>query len=305
MLVPGPTASGAAPDGTSSDRVIWTWAQQRIWHQCAQRLRHRIDRTRFVALGLATAAAALAVAAVQVAGLSSGAGRTLAATAAVSAGLGTMVQRRAGTAQVQAWSRARDVCAGLKSEVYAYLAGGSRYIGDDRERELGKRTRAIVADAADLEHLSRGITPDREPVPAVADVASYLTQRVNAEIDHHLRPTAVRCQQRVGRLRAAGAVLGAVAVILASVAATFGVAGPAAWVPVVTTAGACVAAYTAAAGYDQVIVAFLRTAQRLEQLRDGRVDTPSGSSAFVDECESTIASQGRGWMAHWVTDPEP
>ena len=306
-LVPGPglTTASQAPGGTSSDRVIWTWAQQRMWHQTTRRLRHRIVRARSVALGLVIAAAALSVAAVQILGLGSGAGRTFAATAALSAALGTMTQRRAGTAQVQAWARAREACEGLKSEVYAYLAGGSRYAGDDRERTFGERTRAIVADAADLEHFSRGITPDREPVPAVTDIASYLTQRVDAQIDGHYRPTAARNQRRVRRLRAAGAVLGAITVILAGVAATFGVAWPAAWVPVMTTAGACVVAHAAAAGYDQVIVASLRTAQHLDLLRDARVDTSIGNAAFVDDCETAITNQARGWMAHWTAAPEP
>ena len=102
------------------DALSWALAQQRVWSQTASALKSRIDRAR--ALALAIAAATLAVAAVQVAGLSSWAGRTLAAAAAISAGLGPMSQRRAGTGQIQAWTRARTASEGLKTEVYAYLA---------------------------------------------------------------------------------------------------------------------------------------------------------------------------------------
>ena len=82
------------------------WAQQRVWSETANCLKHRIETARRAALALGIAAAVLAVAAVQLAGVSSAAGRTLGLLAGVSAGLASALQRRAGTRQVAAWTRA-------------------------------------------------------------------------------------------------------------------------------------------------------------------------------------------------------
>jgi SMODS and SLOG-associating 2TM effector domain 1/Protein of unknown function (DUF4231) len=286
----------------SGEPVALAWAQQRVWSQTADRLKQRIDLARSVALGLAIAAATLAVAAVQVADFSSWAGRTLAVAAAISAGLAPMSQRRAGTDQIQAWTRARSASEGLKTEVFAYLAGGSAYTGDDRERHLGERTRGIVADVADLQRHSLDITPDDKPVPVVTGIDSYITERVNDQITRYYRPTAAKYVQRVRRLRAAGNLLALIAVVLAALAASFDVAGLTGWVPVVTTVGTSVVAYIAAARYDHMIIVFLRTAQRLEHLRSSRADTPTGNAAFIDACENAISIENQGWMARWVTE---
>jgi hypothetical protein len=286
----------------SAEPLIWAWAQQRVWSQTANRLKRRIDRARSVALGLAIAAATLAAGAVQLADLASWVGPTLAAAAAISAGLGPIGQRRAGTDQIRSWIRARSASEGLKTEVYACLAGGSRYIGDEPERRLGERTADIVASVADLQRHSLGITPDTKPLPAVVGIDSYITERVNAQIDGYYRPKAASFEHRVRRLRAVGDGLAVIAVVFAAVAASFHVPALAAWVPVVTTVGTSMVAYLAAARYDYLIVEFLRTAQRLEQLRGSYPRDPSASASFVDDCEDAISIENQGWMARWVTD---
>jgi hypothetical protein len=108
----------------------------------------------------------------------------------------------------------------------------------------------------------------------------------------------------VKRLRTVGdllAVVAVVAVVFAAVAASFDVAGLAAWVPVATTAGTSVVAYVAAARYDHQIIEYLRTAQQLDGLLGSRMDTPTGNAAFVDACEGVISIENQGWMARWVS----
>ena len=285
-----------------SQQLSWAWAQQRVWSQTANAMKSRIDRARTLGLGLAIGAATLAVAAVQLAGLSSWAGRSLAAAAAISAGLGPISQRRAGTDQVQAWTRARSASEGLKTEVYAYLAGGSTYTGADRERRLGERTRGIVADVADLQWHALGITADDKPVPAVSGIDSYITERVNDQIEGYYRPKAAGYVRRVARLRNVADLLAVISVVFAAMAAAFDIEGLAALVPVVTTVATSVVAYVAAARYDHMIVEFLRTAQRLEQLAGSQADTPTEPAAFVDACEAAISIENQGWMARWVSD---
>jgi len=65
----------------------------------------------------------------------------------------------------------------------AYLAGGSTFNGEDRERYLGERTRGIVADVADLEWHSLGITLTQ---PCVSRL------RMPGHLLHPFRPVSKR-----------------------------------------------------------------------------------------------------------------
>ena len=88
--------------------------------------------------------------------------------------------------------------------------------------------------------------------------------------------------------------------VLAAVAAAFQIERAAAWVPVVTTVGASLVAYVAAARYDHMVIEYLRTAQRLEHLRREYLDNPAGdAAAFIDACEAAISVENQAWMAGW------
>src|SRR5207244_11217370 len=73
-------SSGAIGEATTyipDSNLTYAWNQQRIWSQTANRLKRGINTARRAALVLGIAAAVLAVAAVQAAGISSGGGRVL------------------------------------------------------------------------------------------------------------------------------------------------------------------------------------------------------------------------------------
>jgi hypothetical protein len=100
----------------------------------------------------------------------------------------------------------------------------------------------------------------------------------------------------VRRLRTVGGLLGVTAVVLAALAAAFQIGGLAVWVPVVTT----IATYIAAARYDHLVIEYLRTAQRLQHLRQDHLDHPtSDPAAFVEACEAAISVENQAWMARW------
>jgi SMODS and SLOG-associating 2TM effector domain 1/Protein of unknown function (DUF4231) len=292
-------ANGHGPD-VITPALAYAWAQQRIWSETANRLKHGLEAARRAALVLGIAAAILAVAAVQLAGVSSAAGRVLGLLAGVAAGLAPAFQRRAGTRQVAAWTRARSASEGLKSEVYEYLAGGSAYTGADRDQQLGSRSRAILGGVSDLLRHAAGIQPDSKPLPDVSGVDSYLAQRVNPQIDRYYKPKAARYQKLASRLRLAGEILGGIAVLLGAAAASFGARTVVDWVPVVTTVAASLTAFIAASRYDHQIVEFLRTAQQLEYLRDSRVEAAMTDSDFIDACEDVISIENQGWMTNWA-----
>lgn len=286
-----------------TDALDRAWTEQRRWSLTAVRLRHRIARARLLALCLAIATAVVAVAAVQIAGVAPWAGRTLAAVGAVTAGVGTIVQRRVGTAQVSAWTRARSASEGVKSEVYRRLAGGHSYAAGDPDSTLAEQTGKVLDGVSDLQRHTLGITLDAKPTPDVHDVDTYVTQRVNDQIERYYRPRASAYERRVRRLRVAGDVAGIVAVLLGAVAAAFEVTSLAAWVPVVTTVGTALVAHIAASRYDHQIIEFLRTADQLEHLRDNRLRHSTSDAEFVDACEDVISIENQGWMTRW-NEPE-
>jgi len=284
----------------TTPNLAYAWAQQRIWSETANRLKHGLETARRAALVLGIAAAILAVAAVQLAGVSSAAGRVLGLLAGVTAGLAPALQRRAGTRQVAAWTRARSAAEGLKSEVYEYLTGGSAYTAADRDQQLGSRSRAILRGVSDLLLHAAGIQPDSKPLPDVSGVDSYIAERVNHQIDRYYKPKAARYRTLASRLRLAGEILGGIAVLLGAAAASFGARTVVDWVPVVTTVAASLTAFIAASRYDHQIVEFLRTAQQLEYLRDSRVEAGMTDSDFIDACEGVISIENQGWMTNWA-----
>jgi hypothetical protein len=282
-----------------SDAVRRVWADQRRWSTVANRLKSRIDRARRVGLWLGILAAASAVAAVQVDDDVSWLGRALSAIAAISAGISAgLIRSRTSTAAIRDWTRARSASEGLKSEVYQRLAGSSEYTGTEPDQQLADTARQILDDVSDLAPQLLTVTADDRPPPAVSDLGSYIALRVDDQIDGYYRPRAVTYQRRVNRLRLLGDGLGVVAVVFAGVAAAFDVSGLAAWVPVITTITAAVVAHVAASRYDHQIIEFVRTADRLQDLRDNRRGRLT-VHAFVDACEDVISVENQGWMARW------
>ena len=73
------------------------WQRQSVWSQAANRLKHDLTRWRAIALGLTIAGAVLATLAVQVAELSSPAGKGLALAGAVAVGLVPVLRGRFGS----------------------------------------------------------------------------------------------------------------------------------------------------------------------------------------------------------------
>jgi hypothetical protein len=282
--------------GGSAGVVVHAWRLQRVWSQVAVRLKARIHRARNLGLVLGVFGAVLGVLAVQVGG-GADAGRGLAVGAGVAVGLVPLVRRGASQEAVRAWTRARSVSEGLKSEVYAYLAGGSAYLDGEGDRRLNVRTRDIVASMDDLAGATAGVQPDGRPLPAVDDIDSYLVERVEGQVEGYYRPKAALYARRLGWLRRIEVTLGAASVVLAVLAGTGGVVAAGAWVAVVSTVAATVAAHAGAARYDHQIVEFERTAARLAQLRmswqvEGRLP-----AELIDACEEVISIENQAWMA--------
>lgn len=279
-----------------ASNLDYAWQKQQIWSKTADRLKKRIELGRATALWLGIIAAVLAVVAVQIG--DAAAGRWVGLAAGAAAALIPFAQRLAGKDPVEDWTRARSASEGLKTEVYSYLGGGSTYARDDRDEQLGREARAIVEAVGDLLRETGGIHLGNKDLPGVTDVETYITERVDDQIDWYAKK-AFGYEGTARKLRMAGNALAAIAAFLGVVVAVLDQPSIAAWVPVVTTVGSSLLAHIAASRYDHLVIEYLRTAQRLENLRNSRVDTGMSNAAFVDACEAAISVENQAWMARW------
>jgi hypothetical protein len=286
------------------------WRQQSIWSQTGNRLKRDLTRSRAAALVLTIAGAVMAILGTQVAGVSTPAGKGLLWATAVAVGLVPVIRPRFGRQAVEIWARARSASESLKEQVYTYLAEVSPYRGADRDQQLRQRAQATLAAVEDLLPRTAGIEPKSRSLPAVHDIDGSVAIRVTEQIHGYYRTQAEQLRGRLRWLRGAELALAVAAVVLSATAGSIGVKGVAAWVPVVTTVSAALAAHVAAARYEFLLVEYSRTAAQLERLRDGRqsLDDPDQAAhaddTFVAECERVISAQNEAWMAKLTSDPE-
>ena len=275
------------------------WTRQRIWSQTANRLRCRIDSARRTALLLAIATAVLAVAAGQIQPERPELARVFSFIAALTAAWGGLIARHTALDRVEIWTHARSVSEAIKSQVYQYLAGASAYAGEDADAELASRIDRIEGEVNAVEQETLGIASDGKPLPDIHDLESYIVARVTEQIEGYYRPKAARYKQRVRRLTRASGALAALAVLLSALGSVYDWTGAAAWVPVVTTITTALAAHISASRYEEQIVDYLSTARKLETLRLARYTGGASDAAFIDACESLMASENKGWQAGW------
>jgi uncharacterized membrane protein YphA (DoxX/SURF4 family) len=304
--VVGPAAADGRepPAAVAGDDVLdHAWRTQRVWSTAANDCKRRIDRARDAALVLAVVGAVLGVLATQLESLELT--PVLAIVAGSAVGMVPLVRRSASQKAVTDWTRARSVSEGIKSEVYAYLGGGSAYAGPDRSRLLLDRTREIVASAGDLVSVTAGLEPDDRPVPDIQGINDYIEHRLRDQTDAYYRPKAKLYARRLARMQRIQAILGGVAVVLGVAVATGQLAVVGAWVAVVSTVSATVAAHAGAARYDHQVLEFQRTVTQLEHLLAGWRLEGMGPAELIDACEEVISVENQAWMARMVHDDLP
>jgi len=192
--------------------------------------------------------------------------------------------------------------------VYTYLAGVSPYREPDRVDALDRRSARVLGTAEDLLPHVAGVEPAKRPVPAGRGVSGYLEQRIDPQIDGYYRRHAAGFARRLRRVKMVETVLAVAAVVLGVVAGVLET-DLAPWIAVAGTVSGAVIAHAAAARYAYLNLEYLRTAQRLEQLRDRyrRTDAtgPDDEDRLVHDSERVISIQNEAWMAEIVTEPPP
>ena len=287
---------GSADD---TSLVRWAWDQQSIWSKAADRLRKNLHWARVTALVLTAAAAVLVTAAAQATSLSDTPKSVLTWATFTCASLAALSQALIRPGKVHERMRTRSVSESLKSILYGYLAGVSPYRGADRDDVFRQKIDAVLRDAADLSDRIIGVKAASRDLPRVHDVDSYISARVEGQIRQYYQPKSVAMLRNARFFRVTETAL---AVAAAGLSAAAGVSGKGwvAWLPVITTISAALAAEAAFQRYSVLAVEYARTSAELERLlRDRRSATHDAAAddAFVTAAERVISQQNEAWMA--------
>lgn len=287
----------------TSVAVETIWQRQAAWSRAAAEAKRAITRARLTVAALTAAAAVCGTLANQLGQAQRGAGRALAIAAAAALLLVPVAARWAGRDAVHAWTRLRSVSEALKADAYRYLAGVAPFGGADRDAVLLGRLDALMGDAGDLVGRTLDAAPAARPLPAVSDVATYLTERLQRQVDGYYLPRARRMGRVAQRIRY---VATALTVAAAGVSATVGVLGDnlglTAWIGVAATVTTALVGYGAAQQYEHHQIEYAGTADQLTRLRLCR-EAGQGwtdDDAFVAEAEQIISLSNEGWMARVI-----
>jgi SMODS and SLOG-associating 2TM effector domain 1 len=122
----------------------------------------------------------------------------------------------------------------------------------------------------------------------------------------YYRPKARQLQRRLSQFRRVEVVLAIAGVLLGALAASVAKVGLGAWIAVVTTISASVAAHVGATRYEYQLIEYLRTADELSRLRRdaAAIAVPAELDQLVVQCERIISIQNEGWMAKLSSTPE-
>lgn len=286
----------------TADLLHDLWREQSLWSRTANRMKQRIERTRFVALVLVVGVAVVSTAAAALAQVAPGAGRALAALGAVGAAVLPALRPGWSGTRLRDWTRARSVSEALKSDVYLFLAGAGPHADDPGA--LRAATDRLRADVADLLHHRQGVEAAERALPAVQDARSFFAVRVTAQITGYYERRATGIRLSLRRFRIAEIVIAAAGAAVGVSAALTG-AALAAWVAVLATAGTALATHVAAGRHEFQLIEFLRTAERLRQLDQAASGTtdPDLLARLAVQAEEVISVENQGWMAKLAEDP--
>ncbi|GAB3738778.1 hypothetical protein GCM10027598_67410 [Amycolatopsis oliviviridis] len=285
---------------TRLDVVGIVWRRQKLWSRTADRGKAQVERKRRVALLSLLAGAVAGTAAAQLSAVSRPAATTLAVIAALAVGAGAFVRGRTSTASPGDWATARSVSEALKAQVFLYLSGVAPYRGIAHRRLLDDAN-ALCAKAGN--HLTNGTVLDAvDPLPEVDDVDSYVCSRLTGEDGQipYFRGKADQYVKKLGGYRVLETILGVAAAGLLAFTSVLHVDALTAWIGVLTTVAAALAAHSAQAEYEFLVAEYRATADLLEELVTDRESLTD--HAFVTACERVLSRQNESWLRRLGTE---
>lgn len=295
----------------SVSSIASTWQSQEKWSKAASRFKACYERSKLAALVLSCAGAIMAVASDQTCAKSVR-GEVTSVSALFLLLVPVVTRMGASQNALERWLRARSVSEQLKTETYQYLTRTGPYGDTAATTVLIKRRDSLLEKVADLEPSIAGIATGRL-LPAVNDVSTYITLRVDDQIENYYEPKAT---EHYLRARIYRWIEGVMAVLGAVVAATSSIKDnpiAATWVAVLTTVGTAVAAHLLAGRHEQLVPDYLATARHLRSLKESFLaahpianQAPAAAiNGFITAAEGAISVQSEGWMAEWLKNPRP
>jgi len=282
---------------TSDPALELVAKDQKRWSATANNLKHVVDRSRLAVLTLAIAGAALETLGAQIhLSLPDEAvfvGYLGAASLAV---VGAIKQWKLSRDRTQAWIVSRSASEAFKREMYLYRTSSGPYSSDSPSRVLLDRREQILAKANTVQRYA--VDPDYSDlkIPGPLDPVGYIAERVRGQVDW-FRERAARATKIENFLDLAQFVLAVVGTLLGAALTMTGKQAYGAWVAVITTVIAALAAHAAAQRYEQLVVTYRATADRLQGLAARFQSAKGDPRELIERCEAILLEENQGWIA--------
>lgn len=295
------------------------WERRNKWAEASGRFQDTIKWARLGQLGLIIVGSVFATASASGIPFENPADGTLSFNNKVLAGVGTVAlalvawvqQQFLTVAKVERWPRARAAAEAIKSEVYRFQAGAKPYEDLSTEDALKSGLQRLTSNIDVHTELVDDLLPylktvkKGRPAPGVLDQDAYIAKRLLEQADVFYLP---RSQEHFGRMRLIRimvGVLGLISAIVSALMASGYIAGLGAWVAVLTTVSLAVATYASLQRLEFLAATYAKQAKRLKRLAQGwRIGRWDNWSDFVNECENTISSENKDWMAEMIQEGE-
>jgi hypothetical protein len=289
-------------------------ADQMRWSATAGSLRSSIELARRTVLWLAVLGAILATLAAQIAGVSeiekiktshaTHSGLALALGfigAAALAVVAVIRQWKLGHDRTQAWVLCRAGSESFKREIYRFRTGTGPYAAGNANVELLNRRDEILDKLKPYQTYVIDSQPSTT-VPGSLNAAGYLDERISGP-KGNVKFFNDRSSQYAIRLRllhaaqfwltVLGALLGAAVTVAGTQSQRYG-----AWVAVITTISAALAAHALAQRYEQLTISYRAAAQSLESaVERWKAAGASNLNDLVEACENILLAENQGWIA--------
>jgi len=184
----------------------------------------------------------------------------------------------------------------LKREMYLFRASASPYAsGNPAFTLLDRRAEILGKVQPVLKYREENVAEVAAPGPLTID--DYLAKRISGQIKWFTGKAAhyATAQQKLNSAMFLLALLGA----LLGVGLTMtGRQGYGAWVAVVTTVSGAIGSYALAQRYEQLVISFRATADRLNGMVLGwRAKGAANLAELVETCEAVLLEENQGWIA--------
>lgn len=270
------------------------------WSLTADMLKASIEQSRRVTLGLAIVGAILETGGAQIDQSNPGLAKVFGyAGAAVLAIAGVIRQWKLGHERTQSWILSRAASESFKREIYLFRTSAGPYASLNPALTLLNRREEILAKVQPC--LKYRIEPKADlETPGPLNIDSYLDMRITGErgqIKYFTRG-ADRYATAQSRLNGAMFSLALIAALLGTALTMTGKQAYGAWVAVITTISGALVAHTLAQRYEQLIISFRATADRLASTVNRWGVKGTGSlPELVETCEAVLLEENQGWIA--------